>query len=121
MRYGMNPHQVAEVVGDVGAVSVVGGEPSLINYLDALNGWQLVAEASRAANRPAAASFKHVSPAGVATAGEVDVTAGEARAVAAGMDALTSAYLRAGTRTRSRRSETRLPYLIQSPMILRSS
>ena len=95
MRYGMNPHQAVEVVGDAGAVSVVAGEPSLINYLDALNGWQLVAEASRTANRPAAASFKHVSPAGVAIAGEVDATASEAWAVTANVDALTSAYVRA--------------------------
>ena len=33
LRYGMNPHQVAEVVGDTGAVSVVGGNPSLINLI----------------------------------------------------------------------------------------
>jgi phosphoribosylaminoimidazolecarboxamide formyltransferase/IMP cyclohydrolase len=95
MRYGMNPHQAAEVVGDAGAVSVVRGEPSLINYLDALNGWQLVAEASRATNLPAASSFKHVSPAGVATAGAVDATAGESSDVPVWVDAITSAYLRA--------------------------
>jgi hypothetical protein len=71
------------------AVSVVAVEPSLINYLDALNGWQLVVEASGVAGRPAAASFKHVSPAGVATACEVDATAGETWAVAAVVDGLT--------------------------------
>ena len=86
MRYGMNPHQAAAVIGDAGAVSVVAGEPSLINYLDALNGWQLVVEASGVAGRPPAASFKHVSPAGVATACEVDATAGETWAVAAVVD-----------------------------------
>jgi phosphoribosylaminoimidazolecarboxamide formyltransferase/IMP cyclohydrolase len=95
MRYGMNPHQAAAVVGDAGAVSVVAGEPSLINYLDALNGWQLVVEASGVAGRPPAASFKHVSPAGVATACEVDATAGETWAVAAVVDGRASAYIRA--------------------------
>jgi AICAR transformylase/IMP cyclohydrolase PurH len=50
------------VVADSGAVSVLNGEPSLINYLDALNGWQLVPEAEDANGLPAAASFKHVSP-----------------------------------------------------------
>jgi hypothetical protein len=59
------------VVADSGAVSVLNGEPSLINYLDQLNGWQLVPEAEGATGLPAAASFKHVSPVGVAVAGDV--------------------------------------------------
>ena len=42
------------------------GKPGYINFLDALNGWQLVRELKRALNKPAAASFKHVSPAGAA-------------------------------------------------------
>ena len=78
----------------------------MINYLDTLNAWRLVVEASGVAGRPPAASFKHVSPAGVATAGEVDATAGETWAVAGVVDGLTSAYIRPGMRTRSRRSET---------------
>jgi hypothetical protein len=65
------------VVADSGAVSVLNGEPSLINYLDALNGWQLVPEAEDATGLPAAASFKHVSPVGVAVAGDVHGTARE--------------------------------------------
>jgi phosphoribosylaminoimidazolecarboxamide formyltransferase/IMP cyclohydrolase len=95
MRYGMNPHQTAEVVADAGAVSVVSGEPSLINYLDALNGWQLVNEASGATGLPVAASFKHVSPAGVATNGDLDESARETWGVPPGVDELTSAYVRA--------------------------
>jgi AICAR transformylase/IMP cyclohydrolase PurH len=54
----MNPHQAATVVGDAGAVLVVAGEPSLINYLDALNRWQLVVEA---VNAPQARSNVSVS------------------------------------------------------------
>ncbi|MFI6494862.1 hypothetical protein [Streptomyces sp. NPDC050564] len=49
-------------------VRVLHGQPSLINLLDALNGWQLVHEASQSLGRPAAASFKHVSPASTSTA-----------------------------------------------------
>lgn len=44
---------------------VLNGAPGFINLCDALNAWQLVAELKEALNRPAAASFKHVSPAGV--------------------------------------------------------
>lgn len=44
--------------------SVLNGAPGYINILDALNGWQLVKELSEATGLPAAASFKHVSPAG---------------------------------------------------------
>lgn len=107
MRYGMNPHQSADVVSDTGAVSVVSGEPSLINYLDALNAWQLAAEARAATGLPVAASFKHVSPAGVATAGPVDDTAQETWGVSAGaVEPLTSAYVRAATRIPSRPSVT---------------
>jgi phosphoribosylaminoimidazolecarboxamide formyltransferase/IMP cyclohydrolase len=50
----------------------------LINLLDALNGWQLVREASAATALPVAASFKHVSPAAVAAAGDLDAAAREA-------------------------------------------
>jgi len=47
-------------------MEVLGGKPGYINFLDALNGWQLVREIRRATGLPAAASFKHVSPAGAA-------------------------------------------------------
>jgi phosphoribosylaminoimidazolecarboxamide formyltransferase/IMP cyclohydrolase len=80
LRYGMNPHQAARLVPGSARlpVKVCSGEPSLINLLDALNGWQLVREASAATALPVAASFKHVSPAGVAAAGDLDAAAREA-------------------------------------------
>lgn len=70
LRYGCNPHQgqaAAETAADA-PVRVRAGQPSLINLLDALNGWQLVRELRDALGLPAAASFKHVSPAGAAVA-----------------------------------------------------
>ncbi len=72
LRYGTNPQQSpARVFMDNGAdlpISVLGGSPGYINLLDALNAWQLVRELKRATGLPAAASFKHVSPAGAAIA-----------------------------------------------------
>lgn len=95
MRYGMNPHQSARVVAGRGP-RVVSGEPSMINYLDALNAFELVREADDATGVPAAASFKHVSPAGAALAGAVDATAARAWRVDAGEGGgLLSAYVRA--------------------------
>ena len=100
LRYGINPQQAAAAIEPVQLgrcpVTVLHGSPSYINMLDALNGWQLVLEASRVLNRPAAASFKHVSPAGAAVAGPVDDVTAELYGVdRAGVGALTSAYLRA--------------------------
>ncbi|MGD0198163.1 MAG: phosphoribosylaminoimidazolecarboxamide formyltransferase [Solirubrobacteraceae bacterium] len=94
MRYGINPHQQARV-GDGGPLRVLGGDPSYINYLDALNAWPLVQEASAALGEVVAASFKHVSPAGVATAGELDPAAREAWELDGPLSDVTSAYLRA--------------------------
>ena len=54
--------------GEGGVVMMVFGTPSFINFLDALNAWQLVREARIATGLVAAASFKHVSPAGAAVA-----------------------------------------------------
>ena len=71
LRYGCNPHQTpAEVFVRNGALplQVLNGTPGYINLLDALNGWQLVRELKGSLGLPAAASFKHVSPAGVGTA-----------------------------------------------------
>ncbi len=96
MRYGMNPHQAARAVEGKLPVAVVNGEPSLINYLDALNAWQLVREAREAIGRPIAASFKHVSPAGVATAGVIDACMQESWGVSdVASDSLLSAYITA--------------------------
>ena len=70
LKYGCNPHQqpAGFDAGDSKAVRVRAGNPSLINMLDGLNAWQLVRELGAALQLPAAASFKHVSPAGVAVA-----------------------------------------------------
>lgn len=69
LRYGFNPHQKpARIFAKKGNLpfNVVNGAPGYINMLDALNSWQLVKELKQALNLPAAASFKHVSPAGAA-------------------------------------------------------
>ena len=72
LRYGTNPQQAPARVYMKDAselpISVLGGSPSYINLLDALNAWQLVRELKSALDLPAAASFKHVSPAGAAVA-----------------------------------------------------
>jgi phosphoribosylaminoimidazolecarboxamide formyltransferase / IMP cyclohydrolase len=95
MRYGMNPHQPASIVAGHGP-RVLNGEPSMINYLDALNAFELVREADDATGAPAAASFKHVSPAGAALAGPVDATAARIWRVDQADDGgLLSAYVRA--------------------------
>ncbi len=100
MRYGINPQQMKATARPSGPgglpFRVVNGAPSYINVLDALNGWQLVREASATLGRPAAASFKHVSPAGAALAGELDeVTAGLHGVAGAELSGIASAYLRA--------------------------
>lgn len=69
LKYGCNPNQVpARIYMEEGElpVTVLGGRPGYINFLDALNGWQLVRELKQATGLPAATSFKHVSPAGAA-------------------------------------------------------
>ena len=78
LKYGCNPNQpFARILtpdtgpfGD-GPLTVVNGNPSYINALDALRGWQLVRDLRNATGKPAAASFKHVSPAGAAVAGDL--------------------------------------------------
>ena len=75
LKYGSNPHQAfarAEPAGDSAPVEILNGRPSLINFLDALNAWQLVREVRTALGLPAATSFKHVSPAGAAVAVPLD-------------------------------------------------
>jgi AICAR transformylase/IMP cyclohydrolase PurH len=74
LRYGSNPDQLARAtVGDAGTpVRVLAGHPSYINVLDALGAWALVREAATVLSVPVATTFKHVSPAGVATAGALD-------------------------------------------------
>jgi phosphoribosylaminoimidazolecarboxamide formyltransferase/IMP cyclohydrolase len=97
LRYGTNPHQrpaSAEPIAHQ-PIRVLSGEPSYINLLDALAGWRLVREAGAALAKPAAASVKHVSPAGAAIAGPIDEVIAETYGVDASPGALTSAYLRA--------------------------
>ncbi|MEU1426426.1 phosphoribosylaminoimidazolecarboxamide formyltransferase [Nocardia sp. NPDC005746] len=96
LRYGMNPHQRARVVDSAEHIRVLHGSASLINYLDLLNAWQLVAEAQAATGRVAAASFKHVSPAGAALDGELDETLNESWGLGdTGLGAVAAAYIRA--------------------------
>ena len=69
LKYGCNPNQKPSRIfmeeGEL-PLEVLNGKPGYINFLDALNGWQLVSELKRATGLPAATSFKHVSPAGAA-------------------------------------------------------
>ncbi|MBQ3902855.1 MAG: phosphoribosylaminoimidazolecarboxamide formyltransferase [Lachnospiraceae bacterium] len=69
LKYGCNPNQKPSRIFIEGRdlpVKVLNGRPGYINFLDALNGWQLVKELKIATGLPAATSFKHVSPAGAA-------------------------------------------------------
>ena len=69
LKYGCNPNQKPSRIymneGEL-PIEVLNGRPGYINFLDALNSWQLVKELKAATGIPAAASFKHVSPAGAA-------------------------------------------------------
>ena len=70
LKYGCNPNQKPSRIymkdGSDLPITVLNGKPGYINFLDALNAWQLVKELKAATGLPAAASFKHVSPAGAA-------------------------------------------------------
>jgi len=70
LKYGCNPHQKPAAIHSLEGLqlpfSVLNGQPGYINLLDALNAWQLVQELDEVLGLPAAASFKHVSPAGAA-------------------------------------------------------
>ena len=70
LKYGCNPNQKpARIFMEGGKelpIQVLSGRPGYINFLDAFNGWQLVRELKKVTGLPAAASFKHVSPAGAA-------------------------------------------------------
>ncbi|PKN92889.1 MAG: 5-aminoimidazole-4-carboxamide ribonucleotide transformylase [Chloroflexi bacterium HGW-Chloroflexi-6] len=78
LRYGINPQQTPARVfmrdGSNLPITVLGGSPGYINLLDGMNAWLLVHELRQATNLPAAASFKHVSPAGAAVAAPLDET-----------------------------------------------
>ena len=70
LKYGCNPNQKPSRIfmkdGSELPIKVLNGKPGYINFLDAFNSWQLVKELKEATGLPAAASFKHVSPAGAA-------------------------------------------------------
>jgi phosphoribosylaminoimidazolecarboxamide formyltransferase/IMP cyclohydrolase len=70
LKYGCNPNQKPSRIfmneGKELPITVLSGKPGYINFMDAFNGWQLVKELKEATGLPAAASFKHVSPAGAA-------------------------------------------------------
>lgn len=78
LKYGCNPNQKpSRIFMENGAdlpIEVLNGKPGYINFLDAFNSWQLVSELKAATELPAAASFKHVSPAGAAVATELSDT-----------------------------------------------
>lgn len=77
LKYGCNPNQTPSRIfmteGNL-PIEVLNGRPGYINFLDALNSWQLVKELKEATGLPAAASFKHVSPAGAAVGLPLDDT-----------------------------------------------
>ncbi|XP_038278386.1 bifunctional purine biosynthesis protein ATIC [Dermochelys coriacea] len=101
LRYGMNPHQTPAQLYTLGPklpLTVLNGSPGFINLCDALNAWQLVKELKQALGIPAAASFKHVSPAGAAVG--LPLTVEEAQAcmvhdLHATLTPLATAYARA--------------------------
>ena len=70
LKYGCNPNQKPASIFMKGGkdlpITVLNGKPGYINFMDALNAWQLVRDLKAATGLPAAASFKHVSPAGAA-------------------------------------------------------
>lgn len=78
LKYGCNPNQkpsrIFRKAGQELPIKVLSGKPGYINFLDAFNGWQLVKELKDATSLPAAASFKHVSPAGAAVGVPLDAT-----------------------------------------------
>ncbi len=99
LKYGCNPHQKsARIYMETSELpfQILNGNPSYINLLDAFNGWQLVKELREATGLAAAASFKHVSPAGAAVA--VPLTDELKQAYYVGEESLSvmaTAYIRA--------------------------
>ena len=101
LKYGCNPDQKPSRIfmrdGGELPVTVLNGRPGYINFLDALNAWQLVRELKTAIGLPAAASFKHVSPAGAAVGNPL--TGGERQMFFVDADAplspIACAYIRA--------------------------
>ena len=98
LKYGCNPNQKpARVFAETGELpfEVLNGRPGYINLLDALNGWQLVRELREATGLPAAASFKHVSPAGAAVGVELSDVLKKIYFVEDELSPIATAYVRA--------------------------
>ena len=99
LKYGCNPNQKTAFLESEAAmpVQVLNGRPGYINLMDALNGWQLVSELKKATGMAAAASFKHVSPAGAAVALPLDDTERRMYFIpkSKNLSPLATAYLRA--------------------------
>lgn len=99
LKYGTNPHQKFASVEPIDAsrapVELLNGTPSLINFLDAVNAWQLVRELKAGLGLTAAASFKHVSPAGAALAVPLDDTLRRVYEAPAELTPSALAYVRA--------------------------
>ena len=99
LKYGCNPNQKpARIFMESGElpIKVLNGKPGYINFMDAFNSWQLVKELKAATGLPAAASFKHVSPAGAAVGTELtDVERKIYFAEGMELSPIASAYVRA--------------------------
>ena len=101
LKYGCNPNQKPARIfmpdGSELPVQILNGRPGYINFLDALNSWQLVRELKEATGLPSAASFKHVSPAGAAVGLPLDEVQRKICFVAedAVLSPIASAYIRA--------------------------
>lgn len=98
LKYGCNPNQKpARIFMEEGElpISVLNGRPGYINFLDAFNAWQLVRELKEATGYPAAASFKHVSPAGAALGYPLSDTEKAIYFVEGELSPIASAYARA--------------------------
>jgi len=99
LKYGCNPYQKPSRIFIRDAelpIKIINGNPSYINLLDALNSWQLVKELKNATGLAAAASFKHVSPAGVAVAVQLNEVLKKAYFVSdTELSDIATAYVRA--------------------------
>ena len=99
LRYGLNPHQQparALFTGDAAPITIRNGAPGYINLLDALSSWQMVRELRLVLGLPAAASFKHVSPAGAAVGLPLSESLARAYQVdPEGLSPIALAYVRA--------------------------
>lgn len=100
LKYGCNPNQKPARIYMLDVelpVTVLNGKPGYINFMDALNSWQLVKELKEATGLPSAASFKHVSPAGAAVARPLSDVERHIYFVdpAAEVSPIASAYIRA--------------------------